>query len=127
MTMEEMHEVLCELADEIPPELFEELNGGISLQPGLMRSPAAKADDLFVLGQYHQGGFMGRYITIHYGSFMRVYGHLDRQAAKDRLRKILRHEFRHHIESLAGNHDLEVEDAVFIQNYLNNYHKRKGK
>ena len=35
--------------------------------------------DLFILGSYNRGGNMGRYITIYYGSFMKVYGHLRRQ------------------------------------------------
>ena len=33
------------------------------------------------------------------------------------IRKVLLHEFRHHLESLAGERDLEIEDAVNVSQY----------
>lgn len=118
MSIEEMHEILNTLADELPQEFFKELNGGISLLPDVKYSPYARNRDLFILAQYHRGGAMGRFITIYYGSFMEVYPRFDTQALTAELRRVLRHEFRHHMESLAGNHDLEVEDKEFIEGYL---------
>lgn len=117
MTIDEMHELLNELADEIPAEFYRELSGGISLIPDVIYSPEAKNKDLFILGAYHSGGGTGRYITMHYGSLMKVYSHLPREAMKGKLREILRHEMQHHVEALAGNHDLEDEDAAFMERY----------
>lgn len=117
MTIDEMHELLNELADEIPDEFFRELSGGISLILDVIVSPEARNGDLLILGAYHSGGGTGRYITMHYGSLMKVYGNLPRDAMKKKLREILRHEMRHHVEGLAGNHDLEDEDAAFMERY----------
>jgi hypothetical protein len=49
---------------------------------------------------------------------MRVFGHLDNEQLKKQLRKTLRHEFTHHIESLAGERGLEKKDAEFMARYL---------
>ncbi len=119
ITIEEVNEMLNDLADEIPQELYKDLNGGISLDERLVLSPAARSNDLYIVGEYHRGGFQGRRISIHYGSLMKAFPNCDYEELRYELRRILRHEFRHHVESLAGNKDLEVEDAIFIQNYLN--------
>jgi hypothetical protein len=118
MTIEYMNEILDRLAEELPPIFYEELNGGILLLPEAHRSEHAKADDLWTLGQYRHNYNMGRYIVIFYGSFMRIFGHLDEEKITEELRKTLRHEFRHHMESLAGENGLEKQDAEYITKYL---------
>ena len=118
ISLREMEMLLEEIVSEFPEGLFKELNGGILLLPETKRSPHARKDDLFILGEYHKGGNMGRYIVIYYGSFRRLYGHLDRESLKGRLTHTLKHEFTHHLESLAGEKGLEKEDARFLANYL---------
>jgi hypothetical protein len=118
MTIDEMQDVLDELAEELPEVFYNDLNGGIVLLPEARESEYSRKADLYTLGEYHHGGAMGNYIKIYYGSFERLYGHLSDEAMKNELRRTLRHEFRHHIETLAGEDDLEVEDAVFIRDYL---------
>lgn len=110
--------MLEDLADEIPLQLYEGLNGGIAMSMECKLSPYAKNNDLFIAGEYTWDSRLGCHITIYYGSFMRLYGHLDEQALKSRLRKTLRHEFRHHIERRSGYRDLEVEDELYIARYL---------
>ena len=119
ISIEEMGAMLDEIADGFPQELFKNLNGGIALLPDEMINPKSRSDDLFILGQYHSGGLMGRYISINYGSFARVYGNLEPDAIKEQLIKTLKHEFTHHLESLAGEKGLEIKDAQYIANYLN--------
>lgn len=97
--------------------MFRELNGGILLQEIKKIHPESKGDELYILGEYHNSRAMGRYIIIYYGSFMRVHGHIWEDKLKDKMRKTLRHEFRHHLESLAGEDDLEVYDAIQILKY----------
>jgi hypothetical protein len=75
--------------------------------------------ELYTLGMYHRGGGLGRYISIYYGSFMCVYGNLEREKFKEKLRSTVRHEFRHHFESLAGDDDLERLDRKYIDDYNN--------
>ena len=121
--MEDTEKMLDELARELPEDFYRELSGGIILVPEAKKSPVKGADGLSILGEYHRNSNLGRYIVIYYGSFMRVYGHLNQDAFKNELRKTLRHEFRHHVESLAGERGLEYEDAKFINDYLN---KKRG-
>ena len=118
MTIDEMHDVLDRLAEELPEAFYKELNGGIVLLPEAKESEYSRKKDLYTLGAYHRGGAMGNYIKIYYGSFERLFGHLSNDALENELRKTLRHEFRHHIEHLAGERGLEIEDDIFIRNYL---------
>jgi len=124
VSLQEMEIMLKDIAAEFPDRLFEELNGGILLLPDTKMNPAGIDNDLFILGEYHRGGNMGRYISIYYGSFMKVYGRLGREALLEKLVHTLKHEFTHHLESLAGERDLEIEDARYLNNYLSNHRKR---
>ena len=110
--------MLDDIAGEFPPEFFRELNGGIILLPEARHHEDDPGGELYTLGMYHRGGGLGRYISIYYGSFMRVYGHLSAGEIKAQLRSTVRHEFRHHIESLAGDDDLERLDSQYVANYL---------
>ena len=118
MTIDEMQEVLDELAEELPEVFYKDLNGGIVLLPEAKESEYSQRKDLFSLGEYHHGGAMGNYIKIYYGSFERLFSHLPYEEMKKELRRTLRHEFRHHIETLAGEDTLVDEDMAFIRNYL---------
>jgi predicted Zn-dependent protease with MMP-like domain len=118
VSLEEMESILDEVTVKFPQELFKELNGGILLFPETKLNPVGRKNDLFILGEYHRGGNMGRYIVIYYGSFMKVYGRLEKEALRDRLIHTLKHEFTHHLESLAGERGLEIEDARYLENYL---------
>jgi len=111
VTLDEMEQMLDGLAEELPEVFFHELNGGIVLLPQTERHPRG------------QGGLC-RYIAIYYGSFLRVFPGASREKIRRELRKTLRHEFRHHVESLCGENGLEVEDEIFLQNYLRS---RSGK
>lgn len=115
---DEAGKILDEIAAELPREFYEELNGGIILLPEAKRDPIGGTGDLYIMGEYYSGGGLGRYIAIYYGSFERVYGHLSRESLKKRLASTLKHEFTHHLESLAGERDLEKEDDLYLQDYL---------
>jgi len=122
MTIDEMQDVLDELAEELPEVFYKELNGGIVLLPEVKDSEysrkGASNSGLYTLGEYHHGGAMGNYIKIYYGSFEKVFGYLSDEDMKKELRHTLRHEFRHHIETLAGDKGLIKEDEMFIRDYL---------
>jgi hypothetical protein len=120
ITIEEMEVMLDELASQLPEVIYEGLNGGILLLPQEKHSPVSQEGDLYILGEYHINGQMGRYIAIYYGSFLRVYGGLSPEALKRKLDHTLKHEFTHHLESRAGERGLEIEDARYIEKYLRN-------
>lgn len=117
ITIDEAQLMLDEIAEELPKGIFKELNGGILLLPDAKVSPNAVADDLYILGEYHNNWSMGRLIYIYFGSFEHLYGHLEGEAFKQKLRETLFHEFTHHLESLAGEKDLEVQDARDLEKY----------
>jgi hypothetical protein len=110
---------LDEIAESLPEEIFKDLNGGVLLLPQYKISPYAKADDLFIMGEYRVDRFLGRMINIYYGSFVRLYFHAPEHIVKTQLRHTLCHELTHHLESLAGERGLEIVDAERLQRYLN--------
>lgn len=118
ISIDEAQVLLQQVADELPDAFWEALNGGVSLLPDTVRASYALADDLYTLGEYRIEPLLGRYINIYYGSIRRTYGNLSRRALKQELRRILFHEFTHHVESLAGERGLEVKDAVQMHEYL---------
>ena len=116
----EYQEILAELLDELPQEFFRALSGGVIVSPAVMVPDYARSGDLYILGQYQVRSGM-RQIVMYKGSFDRVYPQAGPEEARDLLRGILRHEFRHHLEFLGGVHNaasLEAEDARKKQAYL---------
>jgi len=117
-SIEEVNEMLDEIAAELPQEVFNELNGGVSLLPEAKLSAADPDGGLYTLGEYRRDQ-MGRYIVLYYGSIRAVHGGESVGVFRDNLRKLLAHELTHHIESLAGERDLEIEDEIRMGEYLN--------
>jgi len=118
ISFEEFGYLLDEVADKLPREIFINLNGGISLVHDAPPHPeSATGNDLLILGHYHAGGSLGRYINIYYGSFIRLYGGCSRDILKQQIDRVLRHEFLHHLESMAGEKDLEIQDAIDLERY----------
>lgn len=122
---EEFEEAVFHIADMFPEEFFRELNGGVMVRRNRRLHPAAEDHDLFILGEYHLERYLGRFIVLYYGSFESCYGYCREEELREQIRKVLLHEFRHHLESLAGERDLEIEDAVGISQYK--YQKQKQK
>ena len=113
-------EILTEVCDELPDAFFRELHQGVVLSEHAKISPHAKNNDLVIMGEYRSSRY-GNQITIYYGSFARTCPSDDREYLKGRLREVVRHEFRHHMENLGGMHgrdSLEYEDKVNLRKYL---------
>ena len=120
ISIDRVGDILDELAEELPKEFYRELSGGIILMPEEKRSP--HGDDLCIMGEYSVSQ-NGRIIKIYYGSFEKMYSWMDEEQLTEELREVLRHEFTHHIESLAGERGLEIKD----EQQLREYYARKGK
>ena len=116
-TIEEVNELLDEAASELPEEVFRGLNGGVSLLPETKRNSADPYGGLFTLGEYRRDQ-MGRYIVLYYGSIRAVHSGDSRDELRVNLKKLLTHELTHHLESLAGERDLEIEDKIKLDEYL---------
>lgn len=120
-TIDETEVILNEIAEEIPPEFYQQLNGGIVLKEETKLHPQNIGNDLYVMGEYISHPHLGKYIAIYYGSFIRIHGSATPETYWEELKKVLKHEFRHHLEGLAGRVDLEVEDRSEIEAYLKNW------
>ena len=117
LSIDEINEMLDEIAEELPEEIFRDLNGGVSLLPETKKSTADPNGGLYTLGEYHHNQ-MGRYIVIYYGSISAVHATDTPEQMRETLKRILTHELTHHIESLAGERDLEVQDKIDLEKYL---------
>jgi hypothetical protein len=117
-SIEEVQIILDEIAEELPPEIYKDLNGGIILLPQVKFHKKSVDNDLYVMGEYRNERISGRYIIVYYGSVERLYGNLSRNRLKNKLRSVIKHEFIHHLESLAGEKHLEIEDERKLSEYL---------
>ncbi len=117
-SIEEVHQILDEIAEELPEEFFNKLNEGIVLLPEYKLHPESRTrDKLYIMGEYIRS-ITGRRIAIYYGSFEKVCSYLSIEELRDRLRDTLLHEFTHHLESLGGERGLEIKDAEDMKKYI---------
>ena len=120
ISLEEYKRIVSELMDELPEEFYRDLNGGVIVSEAVAIPDYARGNDLYAMGQYLIYSGM-RQIVMFKGSFDRVYPLADGEEARNLLRGILRHEFRHHLESLGNVHNaesLEAEDKRKKEAYL---------
>ena len=125
ISTETYKKIVSELLDELPEAFFRELTGGVIVSEALMIPDYARDNDLYTLGHYRI--FSGvRQIVMYKGSFDRAYPQAEEDEARELLRGVLRHEFRHHLEFLAGIHDassLEAQDEREKRAYLSRHTK----
>ena len=117
-TIDQTQAMLEELSEQIPDVFFTKLNGGICLlEEEKLHDESKPGCPLYIMGEYHHNRQMGSYINIYYGSFIKVHGGLSESGFKEKLFETLRHEFQHHIERLAGDRTLEIDDKVRLMRY----------
>lgn len=116
-SIEEVHSILDQIAEDLPKDFFKDLNEGIVLLPQYKIHPQSRGNRLiYIMGEYSVS-IAGRNIKIYYGSFKRTYGGNSKDFIYQRLRDTLLHEFTHHLESLAGERGLEIKDKEKIESY----------
>lgn len=116
-SIEEVNDILNEIAEKLPKDFFENLNEGIVLLPKYKLHPKSRdVDKLYVMGEYSRS-MTGRNIKIYYGSFKRVYKYESKEIIYEKLKETLLHEFTHHLESLAGERGLEIKDKTSLDKY----------
>ncbi|MDR3209658.1 MAG: metallopeptidase family protein [Oscillospiraceae bacterium] len=118
MTYEEMQEILSECADALPPQIYEDLNGGILLLPDVKVCDDPPGKGLLRCGEYiYDPAGLGRYIIIYYGSILRCFADLPKRELAEQVKKVLFHELTHHLENLAGDRSLELQDEIDLLPY----------
>lgn len=115
LSIDEVYDILDELAAEYPEALLEQLNGGILLLEDEVPDPEA-GEDIYVMGEYCWDE-MGRYINLYYGSFVALLSEEPREVWEEELRVTLRHELTHHVEGLAGDRSLEHKDSEQLEEF----------
>ena len=118
LTFNQAGDLLDQMAERFPPEFYRDLNGGISLLPEALPDPDFPPGEMYILGEY-RNDMMGRYINLYYGSFAALAQQEDWTDAvwEEELYTTLAHEFTHHIEGLAGERGLEIQDTLDLEEY----------
>ena len=118
LTFNQAGDLLDQRAERFPPEFYRDLNGGISLLPEALPDPDFPPGEMYILGEY-RNDMMGRYINLYYGSFAALAQQEDWTDAawEEELYTTLAHEFTHHIEGLAGERGLEIQDTLDLEEY----------
>ncbi|WP_186565299.1 metallopeptidase family protein [Lawsonibacter celer] len=118
LTFDQAGDLLDQMAERFPPEFYRDLNGGISLLPEALPDPDFPPREMYILGEY-RNDMMGRYINLYYGSFAALAQQEDWTDAvwEEELYTTLAHEFTHHIEGLAGERGLEIQDTLDLEEY----------
>ena len=108
MTIDEVMDFLDETAEQFPPALFDELNGGVNLLEDTVPDPDFPEGEMFILGEYCND-MMGRYINLYYGSFAALARQedWDRETWEAELRTTLSH----------GLHALDDRDAEELEQW----------
>ena len=116
LTIDEVNDLLDDMAEEFPEAFYQELNGGISLLPEARED--SQGEDLYIMGEYCND-MMGRYINLYYGSFAALaeQENWTEEDWEDELYTTLSHEFTHHMEGLAGERGLEIKDELEMEEY----------
>ena len=112
LTIDEVNDLLDDMADSFPEALFDGLNGGVNLLEEAVPDEEFPEGELYILGEYCEDA-LGRYINLYYGSFAALAEReaWDRQTWEDELYTTLSHELTHHMESRGGLHALDDRDA----------------
>ncbi|MBK5253071.1 MAG: metallopeptidase family protein [Peptostreptococcaceae bacterium] len=116
ISIDKFIEIAGEIVDEIPDILFKELSGGVVVREEEMLHPQRKRDDLYILGEYVRN-HSGMTILLFYGSFVRMFEFESTEFITSKIREVVRHELRHHMEGLSGIKDLEIEDQEYLERY----------
>lgn len=124
ISVERYEELAGEILDTLPPAFFEQLNAGVVVSEERKLHPESReGSPLYILGEYTRSG-LGHGVTLYYGSFAATCGDLPEERQREELRKIIAHEFRHHMEWLSGTKELEDEDRVRLAKYRARFGRR---
>ena len=112
LTIDQVNDLLDDMAEEFPEVLFRELNGGVNLLEEAKPDPEFPPGEMYILGEYCND-VLGLYVNLYYGSFAALAEKedWDRDTWEDELWTTLSHELTHHMENLSGLHALDDRDA----------------
>ena len=112
LTIDQVNDLLDDMAEEFPEVLFRDLNGGVNLLEEAKPDPEFPPGEMYILGEYCND-MLGLYVNLYYGSFAALAEKedWDQDTWEDELWTTLSHELTHHMENLSGLHALDDRDA----------------
>ena len=122
LSIDQVNDILDEMAEGFPAVLFEELNGGVNLLEEAMPDPEFPEGEMYFLGEFCDD-CLGRYINLYYGSFAALAEQEDwtEDDWRRELRETLAHELTHHVEHLANAHGLDDKDEEQLLQLMQEY------
>jgi len=123
VTFEDFEARAHEMFESIPPE-FRDGVDGLVVEPSVQPHP--ELPDIYTLGEcltefypsdYGGPGEVRSFVVLYHGSFRRLAERSDEWDWEGELWETITHEVKHHLESLASEDALEVEDWVMDQNF----------
>jgi hypothetical protein len=129
MTFPEFSALAHRMFESIPPE-FREGVDGLVVEEGVQPHP--ELPEIYTLGEcrteqypsdFGGPGTVRSFVVLFYGSFSRLAQKDPRWDWEEELWETITHEIKHHLESLADEDALEVEDWVVDQNF----NRREGR
>ncbi len=122
LSIDEVNDLLDEMAEQFPEALFDGLNGGVNLLEEAVPDPDFPEGEMYILGEYCDD-LLGNYINLYYGSFAALaeWEDWDRRTWLDELRTTLSHELTHHMELRGGLHALDDRDAAELEAWRTEY------
>ena len=116
-TFERIAEILDDMVDALPQDVLKDLSG-VYLDHQVKHNEKIPSDSYYVMGEYVVDPYLGKRIELHYGSIEAVHGNLVLTDMQNELHRILMHELRHHLETLAGCDDLMKADDEYVRDAL---------
>ena len=118
LTIDDVNDLLDEMAEGFPAVLFDGLNGGVNLLEEAVPDPDFPPGEMYILGEYCHD-LLGCYINLYYGSFAALAEKedWDEDTWADELYTTLSHELTHYMEERGGLHALDDRDAEELAQY----------
>lgn len=98
---------------EIPPILLRDLNLGIIVNPKKQKDDEEK--DYYIMGEYIQNE-AGNQVLLFYGSFRYFLEDESIKVWHKEIMDTIKHELIHHIEAMAGQEDLALQEDLEVYN-----------
>ena len=122
LSIDQVNDLLDEMAEQFPEALFDGLNGGVNLLEEAVPDPEFPEGEMYILGEYLDD-LLGNYINLYYGSFAALAEKedWDRSTWEAELRTTLSHELTHHMELRGGLHALDDRDEAELEEFRREY------
>lgn len=97
--------------NKIPPVLLRDLNMGIHVSPKQQEDD--EENDYYIMGEYIQNE-LGNQVVLYYGSFRYFLQDDPLETWHKEIMDTIKHELIHHVEAMAGQEDLALQEDIEV-------------